>query len=251
MPRIGGRGYSVGHLFVFGNQRLKDYAKIVREPPREMKPRPEKPGLARTAIDKNQQAQAAASSKKLLYIVVAVIVAVVLGSAYRQHLNKGVKLSAKAAQGSASVSSASGSPQFDFYSVLPSGNNPEAATTPANDGSSSTTAAPVATISTGTATTTAVATTSAASASSAAAPAASTASTSYSLSAGSYPNSADAQQMLSQLLLLGVDAKVVTVQNNGSAAYQVEVGPFADQDTMNIVKQQLSSHSIPVSVISQ
>lgn len=249
MPRIGGRGYSVGHLFVFGNERLKDYAKIVREPPREMKPRPEKPGLARTAIDKNQQAQAAASSKKLLYIVVAVIVAVVLGSAYRQHLNKGMKLSAKATQGSASVSSASNSPQFDFYSVLPSGNNPEAATTPANNGSSSTTTAPVATIPTGT-TTTPVAATPAASAPSTAAPPP-TASASYYLSAGSYPNSADAQQMLSQLLLLGVDAKVVNAQNNASPSYQVEVGPFSDQDTMNIVKQQLSSHDIPVSVISQ
>ena len=83
------------------------------------------------------------------------------------------------------------------------------------------------------------------------APAAAAASVKYYLSAGSYSNSDDANQMLSQLLLVGVDAKVVTTQDNGDPAYQVLVGPFASVAAYSPVKQQLSAHQVQVSVVQQ
>ena len=73
----------------------------------------------------------------------------------------------------------------------------------------------------------------------------------YYLSAGSYANSDDASQMLSQLLLVGVDAKVVTTQDNGEPAYQVLVGPFASVAAYSPVKQQLAAHQVQVSVVQQ
>lgn len=233
---------------------MKDYAKIVREPPRDLKPRPQKPGLARTAIDKNHQAQEAASSKKLLYIVIALIFAVVLVSAYRQHLHKASGVLVKTTQSTASSQASGSSPQFDFYSVLPSGNNPQGApTTPTSVAETAAAGAATPPAATPAAPTTTPVATPVATPIPAPGtnPTVAAAPSKYYLSAGSFPNSGAAQQTLSQLLLLGVDAKVVTVQNNGSPAYQVEVGPFSDQDTLNIVKQQLTSHDIPVSVISQ
>ena len=57
--------------------------------------------------------------------------------------------------------------------------------------------------------------------------------------------------MLSQLLLLGVQANVKTNQENGEPSYQVLVGPFDDQDAMTIVRNQLAVHQIQASVIQQ
>jgi cell division septation protein DedD len=148
-------------------------------------------------------------------------------------------------------------PQFDFYTVLPKGataNDQATAATPnaaANNNTSTSSAATSAAQAAPSAQVSvpvpppkpqAPVTTINVSANNAA---------KYYLNVGDYTTDSDAQQMLSQLLLLGVPASVALKQNNNNTAYEVIVGPFADQDAMSVVKNQLSSHQINTTVIQQ
>ncbi len=261
---------------------MKDYAKIVGQPPVPNRPevRVQSGGNPRRPVSQQQRAgqqrvppQKKEGAKIGIWIFVVLIALVVLFSAYRQHLHRQASALGNHTDKS-TVSAQAAAPQYDFYSVLPSGNNPAAAAT-ASSSTSATSAAATAVSATATTTTPVAATPAAGSATTTAAtPGATTTSVAnapavtqapaatppaatpagpvkYYLNAGSYANSADANQMLSQLLLAGVDAAVVTTQDNGAPAYQVLVGPFASVAAYSPVKQQLAAHQVQVSVVQQ
>ncbi len=250
---------------------MKDYAKIVNTTPREtrgaQRAQPqEKPNLVRSA--KELQPKEIGSSKNTFGILLVIFILAIVGyGVVRQYFathhidfSSGT-VTKEVAQVKKSVSSTPAQntvPQFDFYTVLPKGAQPSAPA-PTNN------TAPAATSNT---TPTAPATsTPEASAPQAAPPATATTTPAtptapvstinvgsansngpYYLNAGDYTNNDDAQKMLSQLLLLGAQASVSTKTINGAIAYEVVVGPFSDPDTMNVVKNQLSSHQINTEV---
>ncbi len=260
---------------------MKDYAKIVGQSPVPNRPevRPASGAGPRRPMPQQQHRMAPppkqSSSKAGLWVIVGLIVLVVMFSAYRQHVHK-LALRADGHDAKPAQTNQVASPQYDFYSVLPSGNNASAnpssatatdasasTTTPAA-GASSTAATPVTAttpattpaatpaVTPGTPGASVVNTPAVTQAPPATAPAAPPAGpVKYYLSAGSYSNSDDANQMLSQLLLVGVDASVVTTQDNGSPAYQVLVGPFASPAAYASVKQKLAAHQVQVSVVQQ
>jgi cell division protein FtsN len=262
---------------------MKDYAKILNTPKEaravQKEQSQEKPNLVRSA--KELQPKESGSSKNTFGILLVIFILAIVGyGVVRQYfathhidLSSGT-VTKQVAQVKKSVSSTAGQnsvPQFDFYTVLPKGTQPSAPTV-ANAASStasaaisnpaSTTAAPPAPsgapdVSSAPA---APAPSSAVQPSTAAAPVStinvnsnannntSSNTSTYYLSAGDYNSNDDAQKMLSQLLLLGAAASVTTKTINGATAYEVLVGPFSDPDTMNVVKNQLSSHQINTEV---
>lgn len=254
---------------------MKDYAKIVSQPQRGTAHKaPSKQGLASTAIQKNKEATASSGSNLWLYVGVALIIGIVVFSGYRQHLQhagmKGLQKLRDEEKAANLAAQKSVVPQFDFYKDLPNGNSPSASTAggtnlpaptgvvpppattvPAAPGAMPATAlgAPVTAPVSG-ANPVSVTTPPATPANPAASSTATTSTHSY-LNAGSFANSADAQQMLSQLLLLGMSANIQSTQDNGEPSYQVLVGPFDDQDALGVAKQQLLAHQIPVTVVQK
>ncbi|MCX7123784.1 MAG: SPOR domain-containing protein [Gammaproteobacteria bacterium] len=235
---------------------MKDYAKIVGQSPMSSRPEVRSSYRRPQAVAPKKQS----SSKTGLWVFVALIILVVLFSAYRQHAHRLAFLTQDHDEKPTQTNQVA-APQYDFYSVLPSGNNPSSASTST---ASPPPAASVSASSAVTASTGASATSSVAAATPAATPAVTqappatpvptpktTGAVKYYLSAGSYANSDDANQMLSQLLLVGVDATVVTTQDNGEPAYQVLVGPFSSVAAYSPVKQQLAAHQVQVSVVQQ
>lgn len=234
---------------------MKDYAKVINQSKEMHGQRMVKETLTKSAVDKNKEREPAphkkgASSGFFTMIAIFVIIAI-LFAVYRQYMHPKGLLNPKAQQEETQEQAPqqAASPQFDFYTVLPNG------TTPGANPSSSSTGTPPTTVP-ATATTTPVTTPADSTAATPTTPAPATTTSAapsgqYYLVAGSFANSADAQQMLSQLLLLGVQANVKTNQENGEPSYQVLVGPFDDQDAMTIVRNQLAVHQIQASVIQQ
>lgn len=240
---------------------MKDYAKLSRGA-EDLHRRPHAPlkqNLTRTALQKNEAQKGSGALKTLMVFGCCIAVLIVLGSAYHQHLLRHQGSQIKTASSSKSQSTAATHPIFDFYSVLPGGG------TPTSSGNNSATSSAPSPSTTATAVTSpassapsvsptqaaSVAPATPASSSPAAAPAAPTGSSQYYLETGTYSNPGDAQQMLSELLLLGVNASIVTVGSGNTMTYQVLVGPYSDQDEMNVVKQQLAGHQIAATVISK
>jgi hypothetical protein len=125
---------------------MKDYAKIVGQAP--VSPRPENRSSAASPVRRPLQQQQQptsrnpSGSKTGLWVLVILGVLVVLFSAYRQHMHRQGMQSADHSVKTAQTDQAT-SPQYDFYSVLPSGNNPAAS--PAAASTSASAAAPTAT----------------------------------------------------------------------------------------------------------
>lgn len=231
---------------------MKDYAKVINQSREIHGQRMVKETLTQSAVDKTKEREAPrkkSGSSGFFTVFAIFIVIAVLFAVYRQYTHpKGLlNPNAKKEEATQAAPQQATSPQFDFYTVLPNG------TTPGANPSSSSTGAPPATApaSQTSATTPAPATTTAAPVAQIPTTAAPAKSGQYYLAAGSFANSADAQQMLSQLLLLGVQANIKNNQENGEPTYQVLVGPFDDQDAMNIVKGQLALHQIQASVLQQ
>ncbi len=251
---------------------MKDYAKIVGQSPvpNRVEVRPTPATGQRHPLPQERVPPPKESSLKTgVWFLVIAVVAVVLFSAYHQHVRRQTLLSNHSAK--PVEQNQVQAPQYDFYAVLPSGNSPTATTNSSATSTPQTAATPPAAASAinppaGSTPATPAASASAASSSSTSAPtstpaaapasspqpaAALAATTQYYLSAGSYANEDDANQMLSQLLLVGVDAHVVTAEDNGSPAYQVLVGPYSSAAAYAPVKQQLAAHQIQVSVVQQ
>lgn len=73
---------------------------------------------------------------------------------------------------------------------------------------------------------------------------------SYFLQAGNYRDAQQAEQMRAQVLLLGLDAFIVTRQEaNGGVGHRVRVGPFIDQNRMIEAKKRLRRGNVPYDII--
>lgn len=73
----------------------------------------------------------------------------------------------------------------------------------------------------------------------------------YILQAGSFRNSTDADRRRAQILLLGLDAKVESVEANGDRWHRVYVGPFTSHNTLSDARAKLIGESIDTLVVRQ
>jgi cell division protein FtsN len=73
----------------------------------------------------------------------------------------------------------------------------------------------------------------------------------YILQAGSFRQGADADRRRAQILLLGLDAKVESVEANGDRWHRVYVGPFQSHNTLSDARSKLINESIDTLVIRQ
>lgn len=73
----------------------------------------------------------------------------------------------------------------------------------------------------------------------------------YILQAGSFRNGADADRRRAQILLLGLDAKVESVEANGDRWHRVYVGPFTSHNTLSDARAKLIGESIDTLVVRQ
>jgi len=73
---------------------------------------------------------------------------------------------------------------------------------------------------------------------------------SYFLQAGNYRDANEAERMRAQVLLLGLDAFIVTRQEaSGGVGHRVRVGPFIDQSRMIEAKKRLRKGNVPYDII--
>ncbi len=73
----------------------------------------------------------------------------------------------------------------------------------------------------------------------------------YILQAGSFRQNTDADRRRAQILLLGLDAKVESVEANGERWHRVYVGPFQSHNTLSDARSKLINESIDTLVIRQ
>lgn len=73
----------------------------------------------------------------------------------------------------------------------------------------------------------------------------------YILQAGSFRSNEDADRRRAQILLLGLDAKVESVQANGDLWHRVYVGPFQSHNTLSSARAKLIGEAIDTLVIRQ
>ena len=73
----------------------------------------------------------------------------------------------------------------------------------------------------------------------------------YILQAGSFRGFEDAQSRRAQILLLGLDAKVESVEANGDRWHRVYVGPFSSHNTLSSARSKLINESIDTLVVRQ
>ena len=73
----------------------------------------------------------------------------------------------------------------------------------------------------------------------------------YILQAGSFRQGVDADRRRAQILLLGLDAKVESVEANGERWHRVYVGPFQSHNTLSDARSKLINESIDTLVIRQ
>ncbi len=73
----------------------------------------------------------------------------------------------------------------------------------------------------------------------------------YILQAGSFRQGPDADRRRAQILLLGLDAKVESVEANGERWHRVYVGPFQSHNTLSDARSKLINESIDTLVIRQ
>ena len=73
----------------------------------------------------------------------------------------------------------------------------------------------------------------------------------YILQAGSFRSNDDADRRRAQILLLGLDAKVESVQANGDLWHRVYVGPFQTHNTLASARAKLIGEAIDTLVIRQ
>jgi len=73
---------------------------------------------------------------------------------------------------------------------------------------------------------------------------------SFFLETGNYQNAAEAERMRAQVLLLGLEAFIVTREEaNGGVGHRVRVGPFDDQNSMVDAKRRLRKGKVLYDII--
>lgn len=70
------------------------------------------------------------------------------------------------------------------------------------------------------------------------------------LQAGAYRTSEDADNMKAKLSLLGLEARLSTVERDGTTLYRVRVGPYNQADDLNRARQRLTENGIQPVVVA-
>lgn len=73
----------------------------------------------------------------------------------------------------------------------------------------------------------------------------------YTLQAGSFRNSSDADTLKARLAMLGVESKVVPMTNEEGTKYKVRIGPLASSRDMNRTRNRLNSNNISTIVLRE
>ncbi len=71
------------------------------------------------------------------------------------------------------------------------------------------------------------------------------------LQVGSFRSAQEADRRRAQIILLGLEAKVESVQANGDTWYRVQSGPFTSRDKLSKARNQLSSEGIESLLLKQ
>jgi cell division protein FtsN len=73
--------------------------------------------------------------------------------------------------------------------------------------------------------------------------------TRYLLQAGAFRTADDADAMRARLVLLGLDARVFPIEQNGTTLYRVRVGPYGQIDDINRIRKDLAENGIDAQVV--
>lgn len=73
--------------------------------------------------------------------------------------------------------------------------------------------------------------------------------TRYLLQAGAYRTPDDADAMRARLALMGLDARVFPIEQNGTTLYRVRVGPYGQIDDINRIRKDLAENGIDSQVV--
>ena len=73
--------------------------------------------------------------------------------------------------------------------------------------------------------------------------------TRYLLQAGAFKTPEDADTMRARLTLLGLDARVFPIEQNGATLYRVRVGPYGQIDDINRIRKELAENGIDSQVV--
>lgn len=77
------------------------------------------------------------------------------------------------------------------------------------------------------------------------------ATTTYYLQAGAFRSAPDADTMRARIIMMGLNATVLTGQHQGSPIHRVRVGPYKGLDEMNKARSVLGQEKIETSVVRQ
>ncbi len=69
------------------------------------------------------------------------------------------------------------------------------------------------------------------------------------LQVGAYQNADDADAVRARLALLGLDAKVSSLQSEGATLYRVRLGPYGQLDDLNGIRRTLSENGMEPQVV--
>jgi cell division septation protein DedD len=72
----------------------------------------------------------------------------------------------------------------------------------------------------------------------------------YLLQAGAYHSADDADAVRARLAMLGLDAKVVPRDQDGSTLYRVRLGPYGRIEDLDKIRQMLATNGIDVQVVT-
>lgn len=73
--------------------------------------------------------------------------------------------------------------------------------------------------------------------------------TNYYLQAGAFGNAADAEEMKARLALLGVEARIVAVQEGEKPLHKLRIGPYQSLDELNAVRARLTQGGMETMLI--
>ena len=73
--------------------------------------------------------------------------------------------------------------------------------------------------------------------------------TRYLLQAGAFKTADDADSMRAKLTLLGLDARVFPIEQNGATLYRVRVGPYGQIDDINRIRKDLAENGIDSQIV--
>lgn len=73
----------------------------------------------------------------------------------------------------------------------------------------------------------------------------------YTLQAGAFRSSSDADTLKARLAMLGIESGIVSVTNEEGTKYKVRIGPLASSRDMNRIRNRLNSNNISTIVLRE